>query len=167
MRNIAVFVAVAALALSSAAPIAAGQTGPSPAQAQITGRIINPRGNPVTNATVRARDLLSGQIGGSTPLSSAGQFALNVNPGSYMLEVIDASGQIVGTSSFISAAAGSTITATTVVATTGELSTERRTAGLVSTLGQTVARSVAYAAAAAGVAGVVMPADVITASPSR
>jgi hypothetical protein len=37
----------------------------------------------------------------------------------------------------------------------------------VSTLGATAARSVTYAAAAAGVAGVVTPAQTITASPSR
>jgi hypothetical protein len=166
MRNVAVFVAVATLALMSAARIAAAQ-GPASAQAHISGRVMSPGGGPVTNATVRARDLLSGQIGSPTPLSSAGQFALNVNPGSYMLEVIDGGGQILGTSSFISAAAGATITATTVVATTGALSVATTTAGLVSTLGQTAARSVTYAAAAAGVAGVVTPADVITASPSR
>jgi hypothetical protein len=54
-----------------------------------------------------------------------------------------------------------------VTVTTGALSAVTTTAGLLSTLGATAARSVTYAAAAAGVAGVITPAEVITASPSR
>ena len=41
------------------------------------------------NATVRARNLLDGQIGGTAPTAAAGQFSLTVNPGSYLIEVID------------------------------------------------------------------------------
>jgi hypothetical protein len=153
---------------ASATPQAViGTTVLNPSQAHISGRVVTPGGDPIANTVVRARNLLSGQIGGSTATASAGQFALNVNPGSYLLEVVDAGGQIVGTSSFISAAAGTAITAATVTASTGVFSTVTTTAGLVSMLGSTAARSVTYAAAAAGVAGVVMPAEMITASPSR
>jgi hypothetical protein len=183
MRYSAV-VAVAALWLS-AAPKATAQTVPvtgasaqpqtvisgstvlNPSQAYISGRVVTPNGNPIANATVRARNLINSQVGGSTSTASAGQFALNVNPGSYLLEVVDGGGQVVGTSAFISAAAGSAIPAITVTVTTGALSAVTTTAGLVSTLGATAARSVTYAAAAAGVAGVITPPQVITASPSR
>jgi hypothetical protein len=183
MRYLAVFAAVVVLSLSvtprataqgfpvtsaSAQPQGVlGSTVPNPSQASISGRVVTPNGNPLANTMVRARNLLDGQVGGSTSTASAGQFAMSVNPGSYLLEVVDAGGQIVGTSSFISAAAGTAITATTVTATTGALSAVTTTAGLVSTLGTSAARSVTYAAAAAGVAGVVTPAEVITASPSR
>ena len=141
--------------------------GVNPAQAQITGRVIGSGGNPIADVTVRARDLVSGQIGGSTSTAAAGQFAVTVNPGSYILEVVDAGGQIIGTSPFISAAAGTAIASVTITASSGALSAISTTGGLVSTLTSTAARSVTYAAAAAGVAGVVMPGDVVTASPSR
>ena len=184
MRYLAVFAAIAAFSLAAAPRAAAqalpatrtsaqpqsgisGNAGLNPSQAQISGRVMTPNGNPLANATVRARDLLNGQLGASTSTASAGQFAVSVNPGYYLLEVVDAGGQIVGTSSFISAAAGSAITATTVTATTGALSAMTTTAGLVSTLTASAARSVTYAAAAAGIAGVVTPAEMITASPSR
>jgi len=183
MRYLAGFVAVAALSLSSTASLAAGQvtlsrgasarpqtavggSGVNPAQAQITGKVIGPGGDPVADVTVRARDLLNGQIGGSTSTAAAGQFAVSVNPGSYILEVVDAGGQILGTGPFISAAAGTAV-ASTITVTNGALSALASTGGLVSTLTTAAAKSVTYAAVAAGVAGVVTPGNVVTASPSR
>ena len=183
MRYLAGFVAVAAL---STAPLAAGQVtltrgaparpqtalgggvggGVNPAQAQITGKVIGAGGNLIADVTVRARDLLSGQIGGSTS-TAAGQFAVSVNPGSYILEVVDAGGQIIGTGPFVSAAAGTAVASATITVTNGALSALASTGGLLSTLTTAAAKSVTYAAAAAGVAGVVTPADVVTASPSR
>jgi hypothetical protein len=187
MRYLPVFAAIVALSLvapplvaaqaaqavaqtsgASAMPQATiGSTALNPSEAQISGRVLNPGGNPLANTTVRARNLLSGQVGGSTLTSSAGEFSIIVNPGSYLLEVVDPGGQIVGTSSFISAAAGTAVTGATVTATAGALSAATTSAGLISTLGSTAARSVTYAAAAAGVAGLVTPAEVVTASPSR
>jgi Carboxypeptidase regulatory-like domain len=183
MRYLAGFVAVAALSLSSTAQPAAGQvtltqgasaeprtaiagSSVNRAQAQISGKVIGPGGNPIADVTVRARDLVNSQIGGSTSTAASGQFAVNVNPGSYVLEVVDAGGQIIGTSPFISAAAGTAVASATITATSGALSVST-TGGLVSTLTSTAARSVTYAAAAAGVAGVVTPGNVVTASPSR
>ena len=78
-----------------------------------------------------------------------------MNPGSYILEVVDGGGQIIGTSPFISAATGTAVASVTVTASSGALSAVSTTGGLVSTLTSTAARSVTYAAAAAGVAGVV------------
>ena len=183
MRYLAGFVAVAALSLSSTAQLAAGQVtvtrGASaqpqtaiasrvnPAQAQITGKVIGPGGNPIADVTVRARDLLNGQIGGSTSTATAGQFAVSVNPGSYILEVVDAGGQIIATGPFVSAAAGTAVASATITVTSGALSALSSTGGLVSTLTTAAAKSVTYAAAAAGVAGVVTPGNVATASPSR
>jgi hypothetical protein len=152
---------------ASATPQAViGATVLNASQAHISGRVLTPGGDPIANTMVRARNLLNGQIGGSTETASAGQFALNVNPGSYLLEAVDVGGRIVGTSSFISAAGGTAITAT-VTASNGVVSAVTTTAGLLSSLGSTAARSVTYAAAAIGVAGVVTPAQTITASPSR
>jgi hypothetical protein len=178
MRHKALMLAIAGLLLTGGSSVTAqaptgaplrastGSPAPSPASAQIGGRVITSGGDPIAKVSVRARNLLTGQVSGTTQTASAGQFALNLNPGSYILEVVDGGGQVVGTSSFISAAAGSAITTATVTVTTGEL-TGVATTGFFSTLGTTAARSVTYAAAAAGVAGVVTPGEVFTASPSR
>jgi hypothetical protein len=184
MRYLAGFVAVATLALSSAAPYAAAQAAPAvasvtqpqvsvtptvvnPTQSMISGRVLTPNGMPVPDAAVRVRNLVDGQIGGQTSTAASGQFSLTVSPGSYLIEVVDAGGQIIGTSPFIAATAGTAITGAIVTVSTGALSAVTTTAGLASTLGTTLARSVTYAAAAAGVAGVVTPGDAVTASPSR
>ena len=183
MRYLAGFVAVAALSLSTAS-LAAGQVtltrgasarpqtaitggGVNPAQAQITGKVIGPGGNPIADMTVRARDLVNGQIGGSTSTAAAGQFTVSVTPGSYILEVVDSGGQIIGTGPFVSAAAGTAVASATITVTSGALSALASTGGLLSTLTTAAAKSVTYAAAAAGVAGVVTPGDVVTASNSR
>src|SRR5262245_17615367 len=60
----------------------------NPSTTQISGRVFTPHGEPIGNVAVRARNLLSGEIGASTSTASTGQFALNVNPGSYILEVV-------------------------------------------------------------------------------
>lgn len=136
-------------------------------QAQISGTVVTPDGEALVNTTVRARNLLTGEIGGSTSTATGGQFTISLNPGSYMLEIVDAGGQIVGTSAFISAAAGAAVAAATVTATTGVLSAVGGATGLVATLGATAASSVTTAAAAAAVAGVVVPPNAPIASPSR
>lgn len=196
MRHIVVSVALAAMFLQvsllaapqvagtpAPPPTAAGQTAAAPAQtvlggsvqtttssaqATINGTVVTPNGEPIANTTVRARDLLTGEIGGSTRTSTTGEYSISLKPGSYVLEIVDDAGQIIGVSSFVSAAAGVSLAAATVMAASGALSAAVGTAtGLAAALGATAARSVGMAAAAAGVAGVVVPPGVPVASPSR
>lgn len=130
------------------------------------GAVVTPAGQPFPNAVVRARNLLTGRIAGTTSTTGTGQFALaGLDAGRYVLEAVDATGQIVGTSSFIFAAPGTTVAAT-VTATSGAMSAVNTVTGSAATL-TTAAQSVKYAAVAAGVAGVVAPGGVSTASPSR
>jgi hypothetical protein len=169
----AVSLTAASFASAQAAPAAAaadsravvGQTVLNASQAQISGRVVTPNGNPLANATVRARNMLTGEIAGSTSTAAAGQFTISVPPGSYLLEVVAANGQIVGTSPFIAATAGSDITAVTVTVSAGAAATGSGLASLL--LGTTTARTVTFAAATAGVAGVSIATNVATASPSR
>ncbi len=185
MRYVAGFIAVGVLSVSSAVSLASAQAAPAAAsaaqpqavngstvltlpQAQISGRVITPNGNPLATATVRARNLINGEVGGSTSTAAAGQFSISVTPGSYLLEVVGAGGQIVGTSPFIAATAGTAITSVTVTAAAGALGAAATSSGLASTLfGSTAARAVTYAAATAGVAGVSIATNVVPASPSR
>ena len=145
----------------------AGVRAAAPAQASIGGRVVTPNGQVLVNTAVRARDLLTGTIAGSTSTAAGGQFSIvGLNPGNYVLEIVDAGGQVIGTSPFIFASAGATRRDD---CDGNEWSGERREQedGLAATLTSTAAESVKYAAAAAGVAGMVTPANVATASPSR
>lgn len=181
MRQIIVFAFVAGLQLSMS-PLAAAQVPgaatqsqtaiggavPNPAQAVISGNVVSLGGEPLTNTVVQARNLLTGALGGSTTTTTDGQFALDVDPGSYMLEILDAGGQIIGTSSFIAATAGATIAAATVIATSSVLGVVSSVTGLAAAFGaQAAAPGLTMVATAAGVAGAVVPPAVSIASPSQ
>jgi hypothetical protein len=130
----------------------------APDRTSISGTVVTSDGRPLPNVTVQARNLMTGRVGGSAMTGSNGQFAIaGLDPGNYVLEVVDG-GQVVGTSAFISAPAGTT-PVTTVTVMSGS-----RAAGPLSS---TAAKSVIAAAVAAGVSGVVVAANVQTASPSR
>lgn len=139
--------------------------GGQPGTASITGTAINPSGEPLANVVVQARDLVTGQVAASTTQSAAGQFSLvGLNPGPYVVEIVDRAGQIVGTSAFVSVAAGTAVTNATVIASTGALAAA---AASSTALASTALGAVRAAAAAGGVAGVVAPPILTQASPSR
>ncbi|MGH9254632.1 MAG: carboxypeptidase-like regulatory domain-containing protein [Vicinamibacterales bacterium] len=174
MRHIAVILVLVALPLlmpwqaaaqatvdSGRPRIALGRTALSPTAVSITGNVVTPTGEPVGGLTVQARNLLTGRIDSSTMTTGGGQFSmLGLSPGDYVLEAVDSTHKVIGTSPFVFAAAGTTIRAN-VTATIGTLKRER------TGLAITAAERVKYAAAAAGVAGVVVPGMLETASPSR
>jgi hypothetical protein len=180
MRPIAVTFVVAATCLIPEAAVAQGTAAAAARpqtvvratvlntdQSSISGVAVTPMGQPLANTLVRARNLLTAQIGGSTSTASTGHFSIvGLTTGSYVVEVVDRAGQVIGTSSFIAAAAGAT-GAITVTATVGTLSAISTTTGLAATLTTAAADSVKVAATAAGFAGVVVPAGIETASPSR
>ena len=173
-------IAVFAAAVAAATPLwpAQAQTGDAPgrlpaglagrtmdsAQAVISGTAVTQTGQPLANVQVQARNLLTGQVAGSVRTGGNGQFSIaRLDPGSYVMEIVDGSGRVGGTSPFLSVASGAPVF-TTVVSTAPSLGP---TAGTVATSLKTAMETVKYAAAAAGVAGVVTPRDVRTASPSR
>jgi hypothetical protein len=145
---------------------ALGAAPVTPAPVSISGIVVTLAGQPLGNTTLRARNLLTGRIvGPRSTTTSSGQFSLvGLDPGDYVLEVVDAAGQILGTSSFIYAAAGTTVVATVTATRSSEVNT---VTGFAATLTTTAAQSVRYAAVAAGVAGMVAPGGVATASPAR
>ena len=140
----------------------------NPAQAAISGNIVSVSGQPLSNITAQARNLLTAQVGGTAAASSTGQYSIvGLNPGYYVVEIVDPLGQVIGTSGFIMAPAGAVVAAAAVTAATGTLSAVTAATGIVATLGATAARAVTVAAATAGVAGVVVPVETPVASPSR
>jgi hypothetical protein len=145
----------AAIALSSSIML---QVSPLAGQAPagtgaITGTAQNAAGQTMPNYTVQVRNLQTGQLAGSTTSNAAGSFSFaGLNPGNYIVEVVNELGAIVGSSAPIGVAAGATIAVT--VSTTAAAIAAAGGAGV----GLSTALIVTTIAAAAGVAGVVVAA---------
>jgi carboxypeptidase family protein len=122
---------------------------------------------PLSNYTVRVRDVADGQIAGTTTSSGAGEFTFTgLQPGNYVVEVVDAGGQVVGLSPTLGVTTGSAMTVTINASAGGALTAASASSGF-SLFGLGTLGSVAVITAA-GVAGVT--AVVATrgdASPSR
>jgi Carboxypeptidase regulatory-like domain len=141
------------------AVFAAG-AGQAPANSSMSGAVKNPTGRMIANATVQLRDLETGQLAATSTSDAAGQFSfLGLASGSFTVEIVNAAGEIIGSSAPIAVMAGSAITG--VVVTTTEKSSKKGGAFFTSTAG-----IIALAASGAAVAGVTA-ATRPTASPSK
>jgi carboxypeptidase family protein len=156
MRRIIVLVLALTFALQSASTLAFAAAAQG--TATLAGTARSSSGQLIENCTVQLRDVLTGQLVGTTKCDRAGAFVFtNLNPGNYVVEVVNAEGVVIGTSAVSTVAAGATVAvsvtaATAAGATTGGIST----ALIVTTL-----------AAAAGVAAVVVVANRGQASSSQ
>lgn len=157
-----------ALALSStlvlqAAPLMAA-TARAGAQAAVgtgalNGTAHSAGGQTLPDYTVQLRNLQTGKLEGITTSNAAGDFSFaGLNPGNYMVEVLNPAGVIVGTSAATAVAAGSTVTV--MVSTAAVAALTAAAAGGISTV-----LIVTTVAVAAGIAGVVVAKN--NASPSR
>jgi hypothetical protein len=130
--------------------------------ASVAGTATSSTGETLINATVQLRDLATGTVTATTTSSSTGAFSFAaVNPGNYVVEVLNAAGQVVGTSASISVAAGAVVTGVMVTATAAAVAATAAAAGV----GTIVA--VTSAAVAAGVVGIAAASGQGDASPSR
>jgi hypothetical protein len=156
MRRIVVLVLALTFALQGASTLAFAAAAQG--TATLAGTARNSSGRPIGDCTVQLRDVLNGQLVGTTKCDRAGAFVFtNLNPGNYIVEVVDSQGVVIGTSAVSEVAAGATVAisvtaATAAAATTGGIST---------------ALIVTALAAAAGVAAVVVVANRGQASPSQ
>jgi hypothetical protein len=173
VRSVGVLVLAGALGISgSTSLLAAGQ---APAAASLTGTASSSSGQTMVNTVVQLRNLATGQLAGSTTSSAAGQFSfIGLNPGNYAVEVVNATGQIVGTSASVSVSAGAAVTGVSVTASAAVAATAGAGAGAAAgaaaasgaaAAGASTAAVVGAAAAAAGVAGAAYTNE--TASPSQ
>jgi len=122
---------------------------------------------PLRNYTVRLRSTADGHIAGTTTSSGAGDFSFaGLQPGNYIVEVVDAAGKVVGLSPTIGVAAGATVSVTVTAAAAGAITAAAASGGF-SMFGLGTLGSVAVITAA-GVAGVTaIVATRHDASPSR
>jgi hypothetical protein len=138
----------------------------------LSGTAQTPAGQTLANYTVQARNLENGQVAASSTTNGAGGFSFGgLSPASYVVEIVDSSGKIIGSSAATSVGAGTTATvavsATTAAATAGAGAAAGAPAaggGMGSAF--STALIVTTVAVAAGVAGVVVVAR-DEASPSR
>jgi hypothetical protein len=161
MRFIVVAV-IAALSLP-ASPLVGTGAGQSQL-ATIAGTATSSAGETLPNATVQLRDLGTGTISSTTTCSSTGTFNfIGLHPGTYVVELVNAAGQVGGTSASVPLAAGAAVTGVAVGLAAAAIGGTAATFASVSTI-----VAVTSAAAAAGVVGVVSRgARRSDASPSR
>jgi hypothetical protein len=164
MRVLTALIAVA-ISLTSADAIAA-RPGQAASSSSVSGTASDASGRALSNAGVQLRNVSTGQLAGSATTNTAGQFSFaGLTPGSYVVEVTNTAGQIVGTSGSLAVSAGVAVTSVGVTTGTGAAAAAATTVAAHG-LGAHVPL-ILGAAAAAGVAGGIAVASGGTASPSQ
>jgi hypothetical protein len=142
----------------------AAQQAPS-STATLRGAALRNDLGPMANATVQVRSLETGQIVASTPSGGSGEFSFTgLTPGNYLVELVDASGGIVGTTAPLSLAAGASAVVPVVAGAAGAAAAM---GSGVSLLGLGPAASIAALAAAGAAAITAVISTRPDASPSR
>ena len=153
---------VLAISMASVNAIAA-RSGQATESASLSGTAADASGRALSNSTVQLRNVSTGKLVGSSMTDAAGQFSFpNLPPGTYVVEVLNAAGQIAGTSAALAVSAGWAMTGVSVTT----VATPSAAAGS-GHLMSTHAMIILGAAAAAGVAGGIAMASGGTASPSQ
>ena len=159
--SLALAIVFAAAVTGTPTLIAQGQTG------TVNGVAADPSKNPLANHTVRLRNVSTGQVSGTTTSAANGSFSFaGVTPGNFVIEVVNAAGNIVGTSSTIAVTAG---TVATVTVTATALAGAAAAAGGAGALAGIFTGTSLLVVTAAGIAGVVIAVQATQddASPSR
>lgn len=134
--------------LSAQQPIATAAAGrlTSRATAAIQGSAVNSSNGPVISALVRVRDARSGRIASQSLTDKLGAYTFKgLDPGSYVVEIVNQSQKTIAASNLISANAGETVTA--VVKLTFDPSTLGNIMGNVPVTGSTGLSGVSQIAA--------------------
>jgi protocatechuate 3,4-dioxygenase beta subunit len=158
--------ALVVLAISvTSVDVLAARPGQSAAPASLSGTAADAAGRAMSNTGVQLRNVSSGQLVGTATTNAIGQFSFpGLNPGTYVVEVVSATGQIVGTSGSVVVGAGAAMTGVSV---TASAATKAAAAGAGSPFTAHHAIIILGAAAAAGVAGGIAMASGGTASASQ
>jgi len=183
MRRVIALVTLLAMPLANAplfaadairaARVRAGQGQPTGA---VNGTAEDSLREKLAGHTVRIRNLANGNLAGSTTSGAAGEFSFTgLAPGNYAVEIVNAAGDIVGTSAAITVAAGATVNVTVTASAAAALAVaEGAAAGSAAAAGGAAAAHgistvfiITAAAAAAGVVGIAVVANRSTASGSR
>jgi hypothetical protein len=140
MKHVVVVALVVALSGPSGPLVAADRGNEMTASASISGTAATLDRHPLAQHAVRLRDLDSGVISVTSETGAGGQYTFtSVLPGHYLVEVIDGTGAVIGTSRALSLEAGAVLTGIHVRAASGSPAAKNtadrnfftRTSGLV------------------------------------
>jgi len=163
MRRLLVF----ALALFTTLHPVLAAAAQGQASGTISGTAADASGKPMSNVTVRLRNVVNGELTSSTVTNEVGQFMfVGLNPATYTAEVVNAAGAVVGTSTSITLATGAVVTDVAVGASAAALAGAGAAASGGSFFAST-AGIITVAAAGAAVAGVTVASTQGTESPSK
>ncbi len=143
---------LAMLALPGSIGVLAQRQGPLSDGAVSTSSdgAVRPERAPLSNFRIHVRNANTDELAGSIIGSEAGQFSFSdLQPANYVVELVGASGKVVGVSSSLRAAAGSTVTVTVGAAAAGALAASGGTLN-VQGLGPLASVAVAGATSASG-----------------
>ena len=94
-------------------------SGQAATTASLSGTASSSSGQKLPGTVVQLRSLATGQLAGTTTSGALGQFGfVDLNPGNYAVEVVNAAGQIVGTSASVMVSVGAAVTEVGVTAST-------------------------------------------------
>jgi hypothetical protein len=128
MKHVVVGALVVALSGPSVRLVAADRGNEMTAPASISGTAATSDRHPLAQHAVRLRDLDRGVISVTSETGAGGQYTFtSVLPGRYLVEVVDGTGAVLGTSSALSIEAGAVLTGIHVSAVSGS-ATARNTA---------------------------------------
>jgi hypothetical protein len=154
MRKSFAMLMVAVLVLSGSASIFAQGQGALTGVAQSADKA------PLPNFRVNIRNANTGELAGSTTSNQAGQFSFSsLQPGNFVVEIVDAAGKVVGLSSSVTVTAGATVTVTVGATAAGALAAGAGGGLSLLGLGPLASVAVAGAASAAAVTAVVATRD--------
>ena len=106
----AVAMCVASALVAMLVPVTASARVPQ-ATGTLNGVAQNAQGQALPQYTVRLRNTQTGQLAGSQTSNATGQFSfVGLNPSDYVVEIVNSTGNIVGTSTAVTVGAGSTVT---------------------------------------------------------
>jgi carboxypeptidase family protein len=161
MTQISALMLIVVMSMSGVAVLAGG-AGQTPVLATLSGTATSSTKEPLGHVLVRLRSIHTGNVMAATSSDAAGRFSFaGLNPDTYVIELVSAAGQIVGTSAAISVSGGAVVTGV-MVSSSVAAAAAAGSASLLTTLGIVTA-----AAASAAIAGVTVPATTFEASPSK
>ena len=171
MRRVLSCVTVISMMVPASSVFAAPRAVQAQTAGSISGTASDSTGVTVAKATVRLRNLTTNELSSNSMSGVAGEFSFSgLSAGSYVVEVVNAAGEIVGASAPIAVVAGAQVTGVVVAASAAAAAGVGGAATVgVATPGffTSTAGIIALAAAGAAVAGVTVAASSKTASSSK
>jgi hypothetical protein len=160
------FVSTLLIALVTVAGAPAGMTALAAEGVTLTGTAYTSKMQPFANVRVQIRDIKSASIVSSTTSSASGGYSFeNLQPGTYIAEVVDSSSKVVGMSAPFTLGSAPTVTVSVTATVEGAAAAGGSAGFSMLGLGPVSSLAVLGAASAAAVTAVVTTRQ--DASPSR